>query len=524
MARVDSLLRLATEQGADELHLGTGATPRMFAAGAPKKLSIPETSEVTLRHLLGELLGEDAERTLRGGRRVDARYEAIGATFTVELTPRAGAAAGPALSFDVVFKRVPSGSLAPAPSSSAALTAVPPGESPAPPVTQPTPPPQRTPAPLPAPPMAPTLVVPASTDGPPAPVTRVAEGPLAELLARAIRLGASDVHLAAGERVHVRVGGGLRPLEGPEVDVERVGETLVGAERAALDEGRSVDFALEARGLGRFRGNAYRSRGRLAVALRLLRPTPPELGELGLPVSLDDLPLRAHGLVIVCGPTGSGKSTTLAALARRALERRTALVLTLEDPIEYALDACPRPVQGLARQRQIGADVRDFPTGLRDALREDPDVLLVGEMRDPESIGLALTAAETGHLVLTSLHARSAGSAVERICDAYAPERQKQVRVQLADALVAIVAQRLLPTRSGRRAVAMEVLRATASVQNLIREGRTAQLSTAMQAGREDGMLPFERSLGHLVRSGEVSMEDALAAANDRDALLGYAR
>jgi twitching motility protein PilT len=255
-----------------------------------------------------------------------------------------------------------------------------------------------------------------------------------------------------------------------------------------------------------------------------LRPTPPDLDDLGLQADLADLPLRAHGLVIVCGPTGSGKSTTLAALARRALEERSALLVSLEDPIEYSLEASPKPLRGVARQRQIGSDVKDFPTGLRDALREDPDVILVGEMRDPESITLALTAAETGHLVLTSLHARSAASAVERIADAYAPERQKQVRVQLADALAAVIVQRLLPSRRGGRVVAMEVLRSTSSVENLIREGRTAQFATAMQAGRDDGMLPFEKSLAALVKSGDVPLEDALAAANDRDVLLGYVR
>jgi len=479
MARVDSILRLATEQGADELHLGTGAAPRMFAAGTPKKLSIPETSEVTLRHLLGEILEGETEKTLRSAGKIASRYEAKGvAAFDVDIRLRGGEAG-----FDVIFRRQGAKPAAPEPAA-------------------------RAPSPV-----------------PPPPATQLPAGGLVELLRAGSKLGASDVHLAAGERAFVRVAGALRPLGEGALDVEAMAEPVLdAAAREALAAGKSADFALEVPGLGRFRGNAFRTRGRLALALRLLRPTPPNLDDLGLPAELGDLPLRAHGLVIVCGPTGSGKSTTLAAIARRALEERSALLVSLEDPIEYSLEASPKPLRGVARQRQIGSDVRDFPTGLRDALREDPDLILVGEMRDPESITLALTAAETGHLVLTSLHARSAASAIERIADAYAPERQKQVRVQLADALAAVIVQRLLPARRGGRVVAMEVLRATASVENLIREGRTAQLATAMQAGRDDGMLPFEKSLAALVKSGDVSLEDALAAANDRDVLLGYVR
>ena len=199
------------------------------------------------------------------------------------------------------------------------------------------------------------------------------------------------------------------------------------------------------------------------------------------------------------------------------------MLISLEDPIEYKLR--PGAGRSVVRQREVGRDVRDFPCGLRDALREDPDLLLIGEMRDAESIGLTLTAAETGHLVLASLHSRSAASAVERVVDSYPPERQQQIRVQLADALRVVISQRLVPSSSGEgRTAALEVLRVNHNVANLIREGRTAQIATAMQSGRKEGQLPLERCLADMIRAGQVQLEDARAVANDATALASYVR
>jgi twitching motility protein PilT len=264
----------------------------------------------------------------------------------------------------------------------------------------------------------------------------------------------------------------------------------------------------------------FRTSEGLAAAVRLLPPAAPTLASLHLPVPLEDLVALPHGLVLVCGATGSGKSTTLAALAQEALRRRSIVLTTLEDPIEHGLVASE---SSLVRRRQIGRDARDFASGLRDALREDPDVLLVGEMRDPETIGLALTAAETGHLVLSSLHSGSAASAVERIVDAYPPARQLQIRVQLADSLRAVVVQRLLPrARGGGRIPALEVLRVTHAVASLVREGKTAQIATAMQSGGRDGMISLERCLANRVQAGEVRLEDAKAASNDPASLSMY--
>ncbi len=264
----------------------------------------------------------------------------------------------------------------------------------------------------------------------------------------------------------------------------------------------------------------FRTARGLAAAVRLLPASAPSLASLNLPVPLHDLVQLPHGLVLICGATGSGKSSTLAALAQEAMQRRSIALVTLEDPIEHSLVA---PEGSVVRCREVGRDVRDFATGLRDALREDPDVILVGEMRDPETIGLALTAAETGHLVLSSLHSRSAASVIERIVDTYAPARQQQIRVQLADSLRAVVSQRLLlRARGAGRIPAGEVLRVNHAVAAMVREGRTAQIASVLQSGRRDGMIALERCLADRVQAGEIRVEDARAAANDVAALAMY--
>lgn len=320
----------------------------------------------------------------------------------------------------------------------------------------------------------------------------------------------------------MRINGTLQVLEGaPGFDAAAL---LGGPQRLEQVRARgSMDRAFDLPGMGRVRVNVYTSEEGLCAAVRLLRREAPALAELHLPPHLEPLIDLPHGLVVACGPTGCGKSTTLAALVQHALRVRPQVLVTLEDPIEYVI----RPMRacGLVRQREVGTHVRDFATGLRDALREDPDILLVGEMRDPETISLALTAAETGHLVFASLHSRTAPSAVERIIDTYAPERQRQIRVQLADSLRAVIAQRLIPTADGAgRVPAVELLRITHAVANMIREGRTAQIVNALQAGANEGMLVLERSLADLVRTNRVRRETALAVANDAAALSEYLR
>lgn len=315
-----------------------------------------------------------------------------------------------------------------------------------------------------------------------------------------------------------RVHGRLRPLDPLGTGLHDLLEATLGeGALAALAQRSSLDLSLDLGPGQRARVNVYRSSRGLTAAIRLLREEPPALATLGLPLPIDDLAHLSSGLVLVTGPTGCGKSTTLAALASLALRERSIVLLSLEDPIEYRLAAGEA---SLVRQRQIGADVRDYPSGLRDALREDPDVLLIGEMRDAESIQLALTAAETGHLVLASLHARSAAAAVERVIDTYPAERQQQIRVMLADSLRAVVAQRLLPTARGDRALAAEVLRVTTSVAAAIREGRLGAIRSAMQSGRDSGMVILEKVLAEMVRARLISPEVARANATDA-AMLG---
>jgi twitching motility protein PilT len=398
---------------------------------------------------------------------------------------------------------------------------------PAAPPPAPPPPPTAPAPPDPTPRLAAPVVVPAP---PPAasplahaPVTTDATPELAALLGRAAGLRASDVHLMHGEPPIVRVDGRLRPLSGePPVDLERLlGPRLAVDAQPRLSTGASADLGVGVPGLGRFRVNVFQTSAGLAAAIRLLRAAPPTLAQLAPPVPLDDLVDLPHGLVLVCGPTGSGKSSTLAALAHEALMRRASMLITLEEPIEYLL-AVPG-ARGVVRQRQVGRDVRDFATGLRDALREDPDILLIGEMRDPETIALALTAAETGHLVMASLHSRSASSAVERIVDACPSDQKQQIRVQLADSLRAVVAQRLVPRAGGDgRVLALEVLRSNHAIANAIREAKTAAIQSAVQSGRKEGMLPLERCLADLLQRRQITLEEARAVANDPAVLASY--
>lgn len=493
MARVDSLLSILVQQGANELRLGTDREPKMLAFGAAKRLAIPATPEDTLRELLGDILTAEREQAMRASGRVEVRYEAasLGA-FQVKLLARGQGA------FDAVFLR-----------ETRASSAAPAASAPAPPRPQPTPEPAVRAAA--AAPSAPTA---AET-----PATSAATPSFVELVATAASLRASDVHLLDGSCPVVRVDGALRQLGNAPVALLPL--LSLGAEHEdRIAHGHSVDLGLDIESVGRVRLHVFRTAEGTGASVRLLPGVAPSLASLHMPVSLDELVTAHRGLVLVCGATGSGKSTTLAALAQEALRRRSIVLTTLEDPIEYGLSA---PHTSIVRRRQVGRDVADFASGLRDALREDPDVILVGEMRDPETIGLVLTAAETGHLVLSSLHAPSAASAIERIVDVYPPERQAQIRVQLADALRAVVAQWLLPrARGSGRVPVVEVLRVTHAVAALVRDGRTAQIATALQSGRREGMISLERCLADRVQGGEVRIEDARALANDPGSLALY--
>jgi twitching motility protein PilT len=491
MAGVDQILHAIVQQGADEVRFVSDQAPLVFARGVQRRFSMAPTPEALLRQLLSQLLTAERLAELERASHVGFEYQAgtvgrFGVALArgphgLEATFVAGGAV-PARAPEAAPRALESAPRAPSPDRAA----------------------DPSPAPTEAPPDAPAVAV---------------TPRLVALVERAVAARASDVHLADGEQPRLRIDGQLEELGGVEPGIAGYLELAPHA-RAALLRGRALDAALELPNQARLRASVYRAEGGLAAALRLLPRLSPELDELNLPVSLEELASVPHGLVLFAGATGSGKSTTMAALCRRALERRSVLLVTLEDPVEFALPATPR---SLARQRQIGRDVPDFTTGLRDALRSDPDVIMVGELRDAETIRLALTAAETGHLVLASLHSGSAAGALERVVDAYPSEQRAQIRTQLADALRAVVVQRLLPrARGGGRVPALELLRVTVAVANNIREGKTAQIGSLLQGGGRDGMLSLERCLAELVRAGTVTLESARSAANELDSLAMY--
>ena len=333
------------------------------------------------------------------------------------------------------------------------------------------------------------------------------------MLGAVIERRGTDMLMTCGSAPLVRVDGSLQPA--PELaalddgGMELVLRALLDeSQRAQLEADREVDFAFSFRE-ARFRGNAFFQRGRRAVALRLMHGRIPTFDEIGLPHPIRDLARLKQGLVLFTGPTGSGKSTSLAALIDAINTIRPCHIITIEDPIEYL----HTNRMALVHQREIGIDAHSFERALRATLREDPDAVLVGEMRDLESIAITLTLAETGHLVMSSLHTNDAPQALDRIVDVFPAERQGQIRLQLASVLTAVVAQRLVPRIGGGLVATCEVLIATSAVSNLIREGKTRQLRNAMQMALAAGNQTLEMSLNILVAAGTISAEAALAAA-----------
>lgn len=318
------------------------------------------------------------------------------------------------------------------------------------------------------------------------PRSRLAEL-LAETVAAAHARGASDVFLSTGHGAHVRIDGRLESL-----DVHVDDEALAAAVSALAGNG-SADLSLETGG-ARLRVNAFAHLGGSAVAARIIKEHVPALSDLGLPDEVASIIEHREGLVVVCGPTGAGKSTTLASLVDLLDQRRAVHVITLEDPIEYRFAAR----RSLIHQRELGTHMPTFADGLRAALREAPDVILLGELRDRDTIAAALTAAETGHLVLATLHAPNAVGAIDRLVDAFPENQQRQARTQLAACLRTVITQYLLPKKNGGRVAAVEVVPVTPAVANIIRKGELQTLPTAIQSGREAGMIPLERSLARL--------------------------
>ena len=347
---------------------------------------------------------------------------------------------------------------------------------------------------------------------------------LDQLLMYAVKQTASDLLLIAGAPVTLRIGGELSKPGGTPLEAEDTRSLLLPvltpAQTQELQRNRSVDLCFHRQGIGRFRANIHYQRGTLAGSLRLLPEKIPTLESLNLPPLLRRLSEARQGLVLVTGPTGCGKSSTLAALLDLVNTHRHDHVVTIEDPVEFLHSNR----QSIIEQIEVGRDAPDFASSVRSILRQNPDVILVGEMRDPETIATVLTAAETGHLVLSTLHTNDTSQAVSRILDSFPAANQAQIRQQFSLALLAVVAQQLIPGEKGARYPAVEILMASSGVRSLIRKAEDHQLYSAISTGRGEGMITMEQSLAEMVRTGRISRETAAARCFRPEELRRYMR
>jgi twitching motility protein PilT len=341
-----------------------------------------------------------------------------------------------------------------------------------------------------------------------------------QLLAEVLRLGASDLHLGVGHEPCLRIDGDLHPVkDAPPLtheDVERaISEILLPEQMASYKQHMEYDFSFTYRGTegqdARFRGNCFFESGNMTLALRLIPTRIRTIEELGLPRVLHEISDLRRGLFLVTGPTGHGKTTTLAALVDEINGKRRDHIVTIEDPVEYVY----KSKKAIVHQRQIGIDTRNFAEALRRVLRQDPDVILIGEMRDLETVSAAITAAETGHLVFATLHTQDAAQSIDRIIDVFPPHQQQQIRIQLSSVLLGICSQQLIPRAGGGRVVGTEILLANPAVKNCIREGKTNQIKTLIQTGSGSGMHTMEQCLADKVNEGLLSMDVAMNYAYD---------
>lgn len=341
-----------------------------------------------------------------------------------------------------------------------------------------------------------------------------------ELMERAIELHASDVHLSVGIPPSARITGEIVPISEGKLtpsEVSQIAKEITSELQwnSMMTHGE-VDFAYSIPKLGRFRVNVFHQRGSVAIAARILNLRIPAPEELGIPQSVVDMTDKRRGLILVTGATGSGKSTTLASLINVINHKYPYHIITLEDPIEYLHSHD----KSIVNQREIGTDSMDYASALRAALRQDPDVILVGEMRDLETISIAVTAAETGHLVFSTLHTVGAASTIDRIIDVFPPYQQQQIRTQLADVLECVVSQQLIPKADGKgRVASIEVMLSNGAIRNHIRESKTFQIPTVMQTNRKMGMLTMDDALYELFLAGKISADNALYFSQDHVAM-----
>lgn len=344
-----------------------------------------------------------------------------------------------------------------------------------------------------------------------------------ELLEKTVNRGASDLHITVAIPPVMRVNGQLERLDEeplrPHETMQLAKQILTEKQLYTLEEQGEIDLSYSQAGLGRFRINVYKQRGSYGMAIRIVALEIPTMDGLGFPPVLKELAMKQRGLILVTGPTGSGKSTTLASMIDYINKERSCHILTLEDPIEYL----HKHNKSIVNQREIGNDAKSFSRALRAALRQDPDVILVGEMRDLETIGIAITAAETGHLVLSTLHTIGAAKTVDRIIDVFPSHQQQQIRIQLATVLEGIISQQLMPrVNPSGRVAALEIMVATTAIRNLIRENKTHQLQTAVQTGGRFGMKTMDNAILDLFRQGTITRSTALEYAVEKDMLERY--
>ncbi len=332
------------------------------------------------------------------------------------------------------------------------------------------------------------------------------------LLVEAVERGASDLHLTQNAPPILRIDGDLEILDLPPLTAgesrRMIYSILNDSQKAAFEERWELDLSIEIEDIGRFRVNVHKQRGAVEAAFRVVNDQIKSLKQLGLPTVTEEIARKTSGLILVTGPTGSGKTSTLAAIINQINDEQHKMIITVEDPIEYI----HRNKKSVIKQREVTSDTRSFTEALRHVLRQDPDVVVIGEMRDLETISTALTAAETGHLVLATIHTPDAVQTIDRIIDVFPPNQQMQVRIQLANTLQAIIAQDLLPVPGGRgRVPATEILIATVGGRNIIRNAKTEQLNSLLQTNYDMGMMTMDKSLKNLYQQGLISYEDAIS-------------
>ena len=334
---------------------------------------------------------------------------------------------------------------------------------------------------------------------------------LEELLGLVIERGASDLHISVGRRPTLRIDGALVQIESKDIVTgefakQFVEEILRGDQKTRFLEEKELDFSYSFADIARFRVNVFMQRGEFAAAMRLIPTKVRTMDELGHPQVMHNYTRMSQGFFLVVGPSGQGKSTTLAAMIDEINKQRACHIVTIEDPIEYLF----QNNKAIIDQREIGQDTKNFHIALRSVLRQDPDVIMVGEMRDPETISAAITAAETGHLVFSTLHTNNASQTIDRIIDSFPPAQQNQIKAQLSGTLLGVLSKRLIPRVDGGRVAAFELLIANAAVKNLIREGKTHQIDLVIETSAEEGMISLNRSLANLIKKGEISYDQAI--------------